>query len=441
MFHRKHPKLNYFRQKLSTRFAHQEEKKNKDIHIRDIFIYPQRRDESFGEAKSNTNRYKDCPALTRLIDHIEFLASVTNKYHMENYCIKEADGAHRIKPDCLNKITRSLLNEFSLYTSQPLTVEQFQQLLYAIVKIANNKLSNVHLLLSSIPVMMEDKRILNMSLYVQCGVEPTIKTVCKGRKSPCDVKYEKSSNYSQQSRETFPANISPLISSLKGTVITNNSLFIVKTEGGAEYTQAIDICLDHYFRHSKELLKKSMDIDIEKDRTFLPNQVDHVVTSNSISIFEHSKMSESIVHIDTNRNKAMPVKDEKVNVSHLSELKNAKYTEMSIQNSEQGIVVENPAFGSNFRIVPTEERKLGVFVTNIKEKIEERNNKVKAKNIESSIAEISVTSPVKTLKKIDTTSHYEFIKKWFYFKNNQLEFVVKRNDMDESKGLSLGPHK
>src|SRR5262249_38677323 len=157
-------------------------------------------------------------------------------------------------------ITRLLLNEFSLYPSQPLTIDQFQQLIHAVYTIAKNQQSNVHLLLSSVPVVMENKRTLNMSFYVQCGHEPVINIFSKGRASPKEVKYKSTSNYSQQSKWIFPGNISAHIALPKGPVVTNNSVFIARTEGGAEYTQAIDVCFDHYFRHSKELIKKSIEI-------------------------------------------------------------------------------------------------------------------------------------------------------------------------------------
>lgn len=388
MFHINYIRLKELKAQLIAKFEKEEKAINQDVLIRDIFVYPLKVVHSYGESKNHLNRYQEHPTIMRLVDHVESLAKIANQYHQKYYCNKNEDGTYTIKKDCLNKITRILLNEFSLYSSKPLSMSDFSLFMEAVHEIAKNQKQNVHLLLSSLSVITDDNQILNVSLYVQCGREPKIETFCKGRSSDFDVTYEGTSNFSQEDIETSveSSKISEYVASHDGKVISNNTVFSVKTAGGAEYTQAIDVCLDHAHRHSKELVKRVGDVQISNNTKIIPNQVDHIVTSNSIYVWEGSKITESVVHIDPCIDQAIHMEDDIMTVSDLENSKKNKYSCMSIKKSLNGYVVRNPAFGSSYSVVATEERKLGGFSGDLTPIMNNRNNKVKEQVVESRLS-------------------------------------------------------
>jgi hypothetical protein len=225
---------------------------------------------------------------------------------------------------------------------------------------------------------------LNMSLYVQCGQEPKIETICKGRPSRIDITYEETDLFSQE-RDVFSneKNISGFIASKDGQVISSNTAFSVSTAGGAEYLQAIDVCLDHAFKHSKTLVEKLAMVDVENDTDIIPTQVDHLITSNSINVSDEASVTPSTVHIDPRYDKANHRKNDLVKTADLNDLKNVKYAQMTVRNSVDGFIFNNPPFGSDFRVVATEERKLGGFSNDLKPLIDTRNQKVKKHVVES----------------------------------------------------------
>ena len=71
---------------------------NQDIYIRDIFVHAKESDYSFGEwpgtkstlkkteSKSYENSDKDKRVLQRLVDQIDLIAAIANKYHQKYYC-------------------------------------------------------------------------------------------------------------------------------------------------------------------------------------------------------------------------------------------------------------------------------------------------------------------------------------------------------------------
>src|SRR5262249_21839966 len=71
-------------------------------------------------------------------------------------------------PDC---ITRLVTNEFSLYTTYPLTLEQFTYIQEGIAQFAK-ELPNVHLILGSFAVMSEGGELMNVVAHVQGGPSP-----------------------------------------------------------------------------------------------------------------------------------------------------------------------------------------------------------------------------------------------------------------------------
>jgi hypothetical protein len=250
----------------------------------------------------------------------------------------------------------------------------------------------VHLLLSTFAVQTEDRQILNVALYVQCGAEPQIKVICKGRSSDIDIQFDNKKLFSQQeisedeetseedsqdenleeeSSEEQEPNICSFIGSKlnkKNMMISNDSIFVIKTKGGAQFTQAIDICLDHFYSHSKSLfelqLKKTMGI-------FIPLQIDHILTSNSIVSIKSSMIGEKIVHVDPFiiknplQNKCITQKIT-INSKH-------KY-ETKLKQSKDQFELQNLPFGPDLTMILKPERQLNSVTSNLKFLVAEHNN-------------------------------------------------------------------
>lgn len=392
--------LAYLRSKISTI--------NRDISIRDIFVYSWYEVDSHGEHGDQSKYSKRSPDfLMRLSKNVEFLANVANEYHQKSYCEKNENGIYSIKVDALNKITRILLSEFWLYSARPMTINEFSIFFKMVEEIAKKQHENVHLLLSTFSVLTDDKKLLDMSLYVECGGEPKIQTFCKGRADRIDPQYlsqdssgsrDKIANFSQQEQSDFLCNISEHVASKEGEIISSASVFRVQTKGGAQYTQAIDVCADYSFKHSIKILEKIFQFNADNDTRLIPRQVDHILTSNSIDLNK-----KEIIKNGANIAKFITQIDPYVKMPHCSSdalpamndlvkhIDNSN-TDMAVSQVEkQGLVaflIKNPSFGPDYQIIASEERKLQEFNGNLKTRIDVKNKKTENFYLKNTLANL-----------------------------------------------------
>lgn len=149
MFYQDYQEMQHLKEKLLARFTKRQAIMNQEVHIRDLFVYPtsSERRASFGE-KEYCSAHSGIPTMERLEDHIASLAKIANSYHQKYYCDKK-NGDYTLRPDCLNKVTRLSLSEFSLYTPEPLGIKALGNFVEKLHKIARQQQPNVHLLLSS----------------------------------------------------------------------------------------------------------------------------------------------------------------------------------------------------------------------------------------------------------------------------------------------------
>lgn len=285
------------------------------------------------------------PIQKKLVDHISLLASIVNKYHQEINCLKKEDGSYEIKPAHFNHVTRILLHEFFFYTSEPFSYENFLLLIEDIHKIAKRQLDNVHLVLSSFAVKTPDNKLLNMVLYVECGLEPKIHTFCKSTASIVDMKYKNISLFNQQeSKFEKPIKHTAFTGLETGNAISNNNVFIVKTFGGAECVIAIDICSDHEWGQGKQLFETML---TQADTRIVPENIDHILVSNSCRPIASSKISNALLHVDPlvgihpgDLMTPPDLKEIEINYSH-------DYGGLEISSREdKTIVIANPPFGT-----------------------------------------------------------------------------------------------
>lgn len=396
MFYKEYAQDRYLRKTLRQRFEKQKQKEDCPVTFRDMVIYPEHAEYSYGESKQHTNS-RDENADIRLIDHIQYLAKLANSYHQKAYCEPGEEG--RPKKEYLNTITRLSLPEFSLYGKKPMTLAEFSEFIGKFEEIALNSHDNVHLLMSSISVVDDNNKLLNISIYMQGGSKAKINIVTKGAASNIDVGYENTTLFAQQIPGKKTLVVSHYIAGDKKGMglISNNSVFEVETLGGARYTQTIDVCLDHRNEHSKRLMTGTLDSKKVNTDKFIPNQVDQVLSANSTDIKPSAKITSHVLHVDP-RPLQFVEKEEAYNLfehldkdapSLLSEedIAMPKYSStMKVKKVAGQLRVTNPPFGSDFRVNICKERILGSYNPQIAAKVQKANQMIMDERIEDHIS-------------------------------------------------------
>lgn len=334
----------------------------------------------YGEAVPSINSSSKHPTINRLQAYITSLFAFANEYHGAINCELES-GGYQLKKNKKNSITRLSTHEFSFYTEQALTLTEFQLILNNIEKMAEKLTPNLHILLSSFAVKNQDSTLLNMSIFIESGTHPTIHVFSKNTASKNDVNYDGvNSLFSQQHDEqvTFHADN---ISEKNGSIISTGSVFEVKTHGGACYTQAIDICLDHGLQHSKEQLIRRI---LENNDEILPSQIEHCVSSNSIELYNDSIISDYCVHIDPSTSMQIYGAQFGLKVLTAEAKKNIipdEYPQMEIVEKKWGYTMVNPPFGSDCCIEVFSERPAAKYIPELQATVEQHNQEVQAKQL------------------------------------------------------------
>jgi hypothetical protein len=238
-------------------------------------------------------------------------------------------------------------------------------------------------LLSSFSVVNDRDELLNAVLYVQCGKEVTMNIYCKINSTVKDVSYPGNAITSYQnfnedqasayvSQEAIENKQGTAISRYDPRLVSNNGLFEIETRGGARYIQAIDICLDHLTHHAKRLLLNQLSPDIAHER-FLPEQVDHVVTSNTVELVEAAKTTASVLHVDAYY--VLPNEREHdynflIQDSDFAPIQSQSQYPLRITIRGNRLRVINPPFGSEYKLESYAPRKLGEFIPDIAQSIQ-----------------------------------------------------------------------
>jgi hypothetical protein len=338
------PKL----KKLEQHIVKKMEQANQTVHIQDLVIRPSF-DRRFGESGRHTNTYTQS-AEERLRAHIAMLFRLVNEHHRAYNCEKEAEDKYHLKEGMENCVTRLSMPEFSLYTQTELTLEQFYDLNRDVFEMAVTLEPNVHVLLSSFAVKDDLGKLQNFSLFVEGGTPPTIHPFAKTTASMIDVDYHKPAGiFSQQDLGMKPTFQADFVASTQDTIITTGSVFEVSTAGGASYTQAIDVCLDHAFEHSKELLLRRILGDVNPNE-LLPEQVEQCITSNYINLFDTAIVASTVLHADPHYATLGDFQEHPLRPEIMARALPPDYAHCSITPSATGYLLSNPAFGSDCKI-------------------------------------------------------------------------------------------
>ena len=381
----------FFRQKLEDRYQAKKQIANKQIYIRDIFVSAAISSVSHGEFHMQKKQPSAKSWFERLIDHVEILANIANEHHIHDYCKQKADNSYFVSSQHLNHITRLSLHEFSLYSKEPLTLAQYEQFVSKVAAFSEKLQPNVHLLLSSMAVVVTQDCAVNMSLYVQCGAQPLLRSFCKATKDPVDKTYLNMTMFKNPAIDDTSTEYTVTSS---GLVLSHDFLFPVKTLGGAEANVAVEICLDHEFQVAKKLLFARVESVDREDTFFIPEQTDQLITSNTIQPYRPAYLTYSLAHVAP----AADIKNTWLSSIHFSFgiqtlskcLKAQDYPGQRLAfhyggSDKIAYYLHNPSFGFDCHIVPMKERKLNHYLADSNSLVRGRNIEVAYKWMEEQV--------------------------------------------------------
>lgn len=333
----------------------------------------------YGEAVPSTYNSVH-PAINRLQAYITTLFAFANEYHHAINC-EQTSGSYQLKKEKINNITRLSTHEFFFYTEQPLTLTEFQFIISNIETMAGNLTPNIHVLLSSFAVKNKDDTLLNMSIFIESGNPPATHIFSKNTASQNDVNYDGACSLFSQQQDQQVSFHADNIGEKNGNIISTGSVFEVKTQGGACYTQAIDICLDHALQHSKELLIRRI---LENGDEILPNQIEHCVSSNSIALYDDSIISDYCVHIDPSTSMqayGAQTDSKKLTNNAIKRILPNEYPQTRIVENKWGYEIVNPPFGTDCYIEVLRERPAAKYLPELQSAVERHNQEVHAKQL------------------------------------------------------------
>lgn len=387
------------------RFERELKATQQQVTIRELMVFPRLDDKVFWRW-GEVSPFKDVQfeslhagvkdELLRLFDHIKMLFMIANQDHQHHHFFRNQAGSFQIKPEALNTITRLSTPEFAFYTNNPLDEEQFGLLIAFIEMLARTMHDNLHILLSSFAVIGEDNASLfNIAIYVQCGKNPVINYFAKaypyingkdiftdksypplvnikcgskpGKEAPQVSAASSILNFSEDSgvkikttvlmdgTVSLSLNVSEV--KCKARIPSFNSVIRAETLGKAAFFIAIDICLDHHFQHSKEILKEMIrNASQSVNCHFLPTQVSHILTANTTDTIKESIESKFLTRADVESgglysiwsSMLMP-KDKLTSFPDFCKILEA-YKKTKITTYKGGLYIQNPCFGYDYSV-------------------------------------------------------------------------------------------
>lgn len=362
MFYREFVKIMAMKNALYKKLARQE-KEDVPIKIHEILILPPCN--KYGEAPETPEQIiKPSNMVERLIAQIKLMAGIANLQHQKNYCLKQNDGSFKLAEKAQNTITRLSSVEFSYYGERPLTLTEFTQIIEGILQVGQTCYDNVHVLFSSFSVQNEKNEILNIAVYLQGGEEAKVHIITKAFSHSSDVGYGKCATFSQRDLGDFMAFESSEYTAgdkLSGlSTICNDGLLTVNTAGGKKFLLALEICYDHYVRHTRRLLINQFDTSQD-----FPVLADHIITSNTTDLNNEAMISIVALHADpstvdfANISRHMNAEKllDKNNALTVAEL-NQAFAGMQFTGSEGNLLIKTPPFAGELHLLIYNERQL-----------------------------------------------------------------------------------
>jgi hypothetical protein len=304
----------------------------------------------------------------RLQRHIQALFCLANADHEKHYCEKSAEGKVVTRKGCENKLTRLVMNEFSLYTKEPLTVKQFRSLVEFIENEARQLAPNVHIQLGSLAFRDYKHDVVNATLYVQaaCGAStPSVRVIAKNTPSLIDPRYPDGGLFAQcrgvSGHGVAPAFASEAAFSRVGFLVSTANVFTARTAGGARFVCVLDVCLDHSLGHGFQQTLRWLKQADER----VPASVEHIISSNTICRTAWHLVGTASLQVDPR----VPVAKEGASSKQESVTTAALQAKMPMACRTKFLVMNNGSylvftadFGRSFMVETRAPRRLGHIV-------------------------------------------------------------------------------
>ncbi|MBI2786906.1 MAG: hypothetical protein HYX60_11650 [Legionella longbeachae] len=208
-----------------------------------------------------------------------------------------------------NFIERILTNEFFFYTKEPLTLEQFQELMGKLMNLAQMQPQNVHLILGSFAVLTPEGKIMNVVPFIRCGKNATIDLIVKKNTAAYDPSYsyqdkdETEKYYDYIKSDEKISEIAITINNKKNYFSFNNT-FECHDNHDNEFYCCIEVCIDHtQGLANKELIdkiRKNINRMLSKkdfDQKEIIRYCSHIIISNTTPVCTLNVIG-SILHVD-----------------------------------------------------------------------------------------------------------------------------------------------
>lgn len=356
--------------KIRGKLERKLEQINQPVEISDILVTKNQ------DRSSNPFKNSKC-SVDNLTAHIKFLGSIANNYHERSYLSTE---------NYKNKVTRLITSEFLFYPSdRPLTINEFKQLLSNIEAVAAQFHPNVMLVLSSFPVLGPKNEIFNLVVHVQGGPTPKIDTFCKASSSGYDIDYMEKYPLAKYSfsEKMIKQGVVPLLAEgdgLKGMNVNYGGIINCETLGGAKFTTAIDICLDHFYAVAKNAFRKLIAVASKNNNSeLLPDQVSEIVTSEGFGVYESKSIVSKVTHVDSSEQGVLDEGKKSPQAKLSSEFKQAMSQAgilaptTKMKSSRQEMRVSNPLFGPDLKLMVCEKEPLVRLKGSFKEEVDSYN--------------------------------------------------------------------
>lgn len=246
--------------------------------------------------------YSAADTMNRLNAHIGQVMNTTADLHRKHHCVAGSNILHAKEE---NSLTRATTNEFFYYTQQPLSIQQFEQVMQNTMNRARQQPPNVHLALGTFAVETPDHRLMNVLPYIQCGQDPKLNLIVKNHPSVIDPVYVNTDPVTNIRKPVVNASV------MQGRVdeyainvdgkrhgFSYNSAIPCKTAGGQGFYSCYDICADHYAQTAqRSLIQRFDEARVINRDAMLPDRVTHSVVSNTAPIIPNHLLS-TPTHVD-----------------------------------------------------------------------------------------------------------------------------------------------
>ncbi|MDF1797043.1 MAG: hypothetical protein P1U63_10955 [Coxiellaceae bacterium] len=296
------------------------------IHLRDLVVLSVDPDDSHGESnkKSNTSDHQlispptksknllACPSYDESKTTEKSFCSEADFTRLIQYAVElleTANSQHEPEPYFVTRIGTA---EFTFYTQAPLNEEQFTRLLDFMKFSAQKQQQNVHALLSSFAVWINDQ-LCNIALYVTCGESAEVHTIIKAEPSTIDLDYQDADSLFRQSPKdsTVPEITVSGVVLADGRALINNQILTIQVNDSTMQIFTI-VCFDHAMGYGQRLLLQQLNEDSCKLTTPFYN---YVLTSNIINPTSGDTPTTSISQYDPRYSRSRPDFDSDVFVA------------------------------------------------------------------------------------------------------------------------------